>query len=259
MVDRESPQPVPLPGPVSILMPVCNEAAVIEEVIEEWVRDVFQYLPPGSELVFDDGASDDGTREILGRMEGKYPSIRVFDSPRDGFAAAARRLYRSARCPLVFFTDSDGQYAAAEFWKLAGFIAQCDVVHGAKVGRQDPLLRRVFSAAFNRIASLLFGHSFGDINSAFRLMRTGAIQEPLDQVRVMPTLFNAELLLRCLEAHLTIRQVAVVHRRRRAGRSRGLPAYRYLLEAWWALLGLLRIKAAWRGRSRPVGEYVGQT
>jgi len=257
MVDRESPQPVPLPGPVSILMPVCNEAEVLEEVIEEWVRDVFQYLPPGSEMVFDDGASTDGTRGILARMARKHPFLRVLHSSRDGFAAAARRLYRSARCPLVFFTDSDGQYAAADFWKLTDFISRYDVVHGAKVGRQDPLLRRVCSAAFNRIAALLFHQSYRDINSAFRLMHAGAIQEPLDRVRVMPTLFNAELLLCCLEANLTIRQVAIVHRRRRAGRSRGLPASRYLLEAWRALKGLLRIKAAWRGRKDSRSRLAG--
>jgi len=161
-----------------------------------------------------------------------------------GSSAAARRLYRAARCPLVFFTDSDGQYAAAEFWKLAGFISQYDVVHGAKRNRQDPLLRRVFSAVFNRIAALLFDQPYDDINSALRLMRVGAIRKALERVSVMPTLFNAELLLRCLQENVTIRQVPVLHRRRRAGRSRGLPAYRYLLEAWWALKGLVKIKAA---------------
>lgn len=109
----------------------------------------------------DDGASTDGTRDILARQAREYPFIRVIDSPRDGFAASARRLYQTARCPLVFFTDSDGQYAASEFWKLADFISQYDVVHGAKRDRQDPLLRRVFSAVFNRIASLLFDHLKG--------------------------------------------------------------------------------------------------
>jgi len=243
MADTKTP-PQRLREPVSILMPVCNEAEVIEEVIEEWVGEVLRHLPAGSELVFDDGASTDGTRDILARMARQYPFLRVIDSPRDGFAASARRLYQTARCPLVFFTDSDGQYAASEFWKLADFISQYDVVHGAKRDRQDPLFRRVFSAAFNRIASLLFDQPYDDINSAFRLMRTGAIRKALERVSVMPTLFNAELLLRCLQENLTIRQVPVLHRRRRAGRSRGLPAHRYLLEGWWALKGLFKIKAA---------------
>ena len=43
--------------PVSILMPVSNEADVIEEVVEEWVWEVIAHLPPGSELLFDEAAS----------------------------------------------------------------------------------------------------------------------------------------------------------------------------------------------------------
>jgi glycosyltransferase involved in cell wall biosynthesis len=66
-----------LPSAISILMPVCNEAEVLEDVIEEWVRDVFQYLPAGSELVIDESASTDGSREILQRLCGKYAFIRV--------------------------------------------------------------------------------------------------------------------------------------------------------------------------------------
>ena len=30
--------------PVSILMPVCNEADIIGSVIDEWLKDVFQYF-----------------------------------------------------------------------------------------------------------------------------------------------------------------------------------------------------------------------
>src|SRR5687767_12853364 len=107
-------------SPVSILMPICNEADIIEEVITEWVTEVFQYLPPGSEFLFDEAASTDGTREILARLCVKYPYIKVnYNDRKDGFANAARRLYNASVCPLVFFTDSDGQYAPAEFWKLA--------------------------------------------------------------------------------------------------------------------------------------------
>jgi glycosyltransferase involved in cell wall biosynthesis len=247
MVDSATPTPVPLPGPVSILMPVCNEAEVIEEVIEEWVRNVFQYLPPGSEMVFDDGASTDGTREILERMVGKYPFVRVlYDESRDGFAAAARRLYRSAKCPWVFFTDSDGQYVARDFWKLAEHVGHYDVIHGAKIGRKDPLLRRIFSALFNKTAAFLFEVRCLDINSAFRLMKTRSVLNVLDRCTCMPTLLNAELLLRSEVENHQIKQVAVTHRQRRFGRSRGLPPARYLWEGLRAVRGLLKIKASYR-------------
>src|SRR2546428_10121828 len=98
--------------PVSVLMPVCNEAALIEGVVREWEADVFRHLPAGSELVFDDGESRDGTLARLEALRADLPFVRILYSQRDGFAASARRLHSEARCPLVFFTDSDGQYVA---------------------------------------------------------------------------------------------------------------------------------------------------
>jgi glycosyltransferase involved in cell wall biosynthesis len=236
-----------LAQPVSVLMPVCNEADIIEDVIEEWVRDVFRYLPPGSEFLFDEAASTDGTREILARMCAKYPFIRVmYHDRKDGFAAAARRLYHEAKCPLIFFTDSDGQYLAADFWKLTKHIDHYDVIHGAKLGRKDPLLRRLSSMCFNKLASFLFEVHYLDINSAFRLMKREVVADVIDKTTIMPTLLNAEMLLRCELQNYDIKQVYILHRIRKHGLSRGLPMHRYPLEALRAGWGLFRLKESYR-------------
>jgi dolichol-phosphate mannosyltransferase len=223
-------------------MPVCNEAAVIDDVVREWDLEVFRHLPVGSELVFDDGDSRDGTRERLLALQAELPFIRVLFSPRDGFAASARRLYREARCPLVFFTDSDGQYVASEFWKVAAVFATCDMVHGAKVHRQDPLYRRVASAGFNQIARSFFGVAIADINSAFRLLSKAMVDDLLPRVHSMPTLLNAELLLRAVAAGYSVKQVDVAHRPRAQGESRGLPPARFARECLRAYRGLTQLR-----------------
>jgi dolichol-phosphate mannosyltransferase len=228
--------------PVSVLMPVCDEAAVIEGVVREWEADVFRHLPAGSELVFDDGDSRDGTPEILARLQAELPFVRVLHSPRDGFGAAAARLYRAARCPLVFFTDSDGQYVAHEFWRVAEALPTCDMAHGAKLRRCDPLYRKAASACFNRIAGRLFGVEVADINSAFRLLPKALVDELLPQAHCLPTLLNAELLLRALAAGYTVKQVDVEHRPRTRGTSRGLPATRFARECLDAYRGLSRLR-----------------
>lgn len=233
-----------LPAPLSIVMPVSNEAEVIERVIEEWVNDVIQYLPEGSELLFDEAASIDGTREILERMRSKYPFIRViYNEKKEGFAVAARRLYHEARCPLIFFTDSDGQYVASEFWKLVPYVEKFWIVHGAKIGRQDALFRKIASAIFNRIARVVFDVHYSDINSAFRIVRKEVIEAMLPKLHCMPTLLNAELLLRAELENFPVKQVRVIHRHREYGTSRGLPPAQYLAECLKAYRGLLRLKS----------------
>lgn len=228
-------------------MPVCNEAAVIEEVVREWEIDVIQYLAPGSELLFDEAASADGTRQILERLQATRGFLRIMShEKKEGFAAAARNLYTHARNELMFFTDSDGQYVANEFWKLTPHVEKYDLVHGAKIGRQDPLFRKISSAVFNRVARFIFDEHYSDINSAFRFVKKPIIDRLLPDLRCMPTLLNAELLLRAEMAGCEIKQVRVVHRRRTAGVSRGLPPLQYLSECFRAYRGLLALKAEYR-------------
>jgi len=236
-----------LPLPLSLLMPVCNEADIIEEVIEEWVRDVFNFLPKGSEFLFDEAASTDGTREILKRLCEKYPFIKVtYNEKKDGFANAARRLYMTSSCPLIFFTDSDGQYVPSEFWKLAPHISEFSLVHGAKIGRQDTFFRKAASATFNLTARFVFDMHYSDINSAFRLIKRELVQQLVPQLERMPTLLNAEMLVRAELQNYSIKQVRVVHRRRKFGVSRGLPPLRFLRESFLAYRGLMQLKTDFR-------------
>lgn len=233
---------------VSFLMPVCNEADVIEQVIEEWVRDVISHCPDGSELLFDEAASTDGTREILQKLTKKYPFIKIeYYDKKDGFANAARRLYKRAQCPWVFFVDSDGQYIARDFWKLARYVDKgFDLIRGAKIGRKDPIIRRLFSAIFNKIIQFLFNLNYLDFNSAFFLIRREVLLNVLENVTCMETLINTEVLLRTELDNYSIKQVYILHRHRKFGVSRGLHPSRFLLDSMKALHGLYKIKASYR-------------
>lgn len=234
--------------PVSILMPVSNEADVIEDVINEWIFEVIQYLPKGSEFLFDEAASTDGTKEILKKFSKKYPFIKVeYREKKDGFANAARRLYSRAKCPWIFFTDSDGQYVASDFWKLVVHLKKdFDLIRGAKIGRKDPIFRRVSSSLFNKIIQFLFNINYLDFNSAYFLIRREALADILPKLNCMPTLINTELLLRLELENYLIKQVYVGHRSRAFGVSRGLPPLGYISQAIKGLHGLYKIKASYR-------------
>lgn len=237
--------------PVSVVMPVCDEADLIGDVLDEWLQEVFRFLPAESELVLDD-CSTDGTTAILQDYARRHPFIRVCWHQKDGFFNAALRGYRRATQALVFFTDSDGQYVAREFWKIAAEIDRYDMVHGVKRRRRDPAYRLAASHCFNGAARRLTGISGRDINSAFRLIHRRVIEKLLDQVRVMPTLLNAELYLRAKHAGFRVKDVEVEHRPRKKGTSRGLPGTRFVAECVSAYRGLRVLKAelAATGRRR---------
>jgi glycosyltransferase involved in cell wall biosynthesis len=228
-------------SPISILMPVFNEIDVIRDVVAEWQEEVLRFLPPGSEMLFDD-CSTDGTRETLEEMGSRQPFIRVMSSPRDGFFNAAMRLYRGARNPVVFFTDSDGQYVPSEFWRLTPHLDEHDIVHGAKIDRQDPWYRITASHVFNRIATRMFGVRSDDINSAFRLVKRAVLDALLDRLGHLTMLPNAEMLIRAEMAGFRVKSILVRHRARQYGASRGLPPSSFLAECVNAYRGLRTLR-----------------
>jgi len=63
----------------SVVLPIRNEAEFIERTIRSIVEN--DYRPDKIEVVVVDGISDDGTREIVGRMAAQDPRIRLLDNP----------------------------------------------------------------------------------------------------------------------------------------------------------------------------------
>jgi hypothetical protein len=231
------------PEPVSLLLPVCDEVEGIESVLAELVEVVYRHLPEGSEFLIEEGGSRDGTKQLLKELSGRWPFLDiVYKERREGFAAAARSLYRRSRCPWVFFSDSDGQCVASEFWRLAEHADQHDFVLGVKRIRYDPLVRRVTSRVFNRLARSFFAIPSPDINFGFRLARREALLQCLDRCADMPTLLNAEIAIYAHALGYRILPVPVHHRPRIFGLSRGLDPGTLPANSWKAFVGLLRIR-----------------
>ncbi len=240
-----------LTEPVSILMPVYNEADIIQAVVEEWHQEVIAFLPPGSELLFDD-ASDDQTTQILQSLQERYPYIQIHHAERDGFGNAAKRLYMAAKNPLIFFTDSDGQHLPDDFWRAAK--AMCasdadgyDMLNGYKVGRKHPYYQIFGSALFNIFARLLFSSKGRDINSAFKLIRRSLIQDLVPKLEYIPTFINSELYIRAEKAGYRIHNIPVGHRARHIGESKVSTPISYFRHGLQSVRGMLALRKNLKG------------
>jgi glycosyltransferase involved in cell wall biosynthesis len=232
---------------VSICMPVLNEKSVINEVIEEWIK-VIELLPGGSVLLIEDGGSKDGTREILQEVMSSYAQIRViFRELPDGFGNAAKRLLGEAKTDWVFFTDGDGQYVAADFWKLWERRSGMDFVRGIKLGRQDPTFRRIASLIWNKCTKFLFELPVSDINAAFILMKREKLDYILPSARILKHMVISELLIRLVLDNSNFgKDVYILHRARKNGKSRATPGIKFFLIGFSQVYGLFKIKSDYR-------------
>jgi glycosyltransferase involved in cell wall biosynthesis len=92
---------------VSVLIPVLNEAEIIEQTTEAMLE---QRFDGGVELIFLDGESDDGTRPILEKLARREGSIRVLDNPEKRVPHALNIGLRASRGEFVARMDAHTFY-----------------------------------------------------------------------------------------------------------------------------------------------------
>ncbi len=66
-----------------------------------------RHLPHFPETVVLDTGSVDGTRQLLEHLQGKYPQLRVYDGPFEGFGPARTRANSYVRTKYSFILDAD--------------------------------------------------------------------------------------------------------------------------------------------------------
>lgn len=91
----------------SILIPVLNEARWLARTAAAASE---QDVPGGAEVIFIDGGSTDGSRDILGRLAAADERVRVLDNPERVIPAALNRGLRAARGAYVARMDAHTLY-----------------------------------------------------------------------------------------------------------------------------------------------------
>jgi undecaprenyl-phosphate 4-deoxy-4-formamido-L-arabinose transferase len=225
-------------GPdLSVVMPVYNEAALIEATVRDWVA-ALDTLGIDYELrIYDDG-SRDATATILEKLAGDR--VIVTTKPNEGHGPTVMRAYDEARGRWILQTDSDGEIAASEvtaFWNARNGY---DVVLARRVGREQTIDRKILSAASRALLAILFGGKSRDANVPFRLMRREWLRAQL--LRVGEKCSVPNVVLTGLASRARVLELPVVHQQRRAGTS-SLNLRRLMTFAPRAALDVLRARS----------------
>src|SRR4051794_25526933 len=110
----------PLPF-VTIAIATCEDETRIEACL---LRALSQDYPHDAiEVVVADGMSMDATREIVLRMAGEHPRVRLIDNPRRTRAAALNAVLENCRGELIVPLDVGGEYARTHVAKCVDALA----------------------------------------------------------------------------------------------------------------------------------------
>jgi len=202
---------------LSCVLPAFNEAESVADTVVELAGVLARITREFEIIVVDDGSTDD-TPRVVRDLCARVPGVSAVTHPVNrGYAAALLSGFAVATLPLVFFTDADGQFDPDDLALLLARIDAADIVVGYRVARQDPRLRLVLSRGFNLIVQRLVGVGLRDVNCAFKMMHREVLRTiPLEGPDFC---INAELAAGARRAGLSIVEVGVRHRPRRAGKS----------------------------------------
>lgn len=180
---------------ISVVMPVYNERATIEEILRR-----VQAVELDKEILIIDDGSTDGIREFLAnlaRCRNSAPAspalpqshaglradnIRVlFQERNQGKGAALRRGFRGAQGEIVIIQDADLEYDPGDYYNLIAPIEQ---------GRADVVYGSCFLGGPHRV--LFFWHAVG--NKLLTLVSNMATNLNLSDVWTCYKAFRREVL-----------------------------------------------------------------
>lgn len=219
---------------LSIVVPCYNEEAALETTVLG-VHEVARTLVPAFEIVIVDDGSRDRSGEIARSLAARLPGVTVVGHERNrGFGAAFSTGVASARGDLVTLIPADGQFPPEDLRRLHGRIGGVDLVVGFRVGRGDPLRRRITTTIFFFVMFFGLGVLLRDVNWV-KLYRRRVLES------VKPSFagigIDAQLMVGATRRGFRFAQTRVGYLPRTSGRSTGDDPRRI----WTTLRELLRL------------------
>ena len=135
---------------LSIVVPVCNEAAILEKTLRQ-IQHYVKMTDLAHEIVFVDDGSSDGTWSIIRDLSIRNPEVRGIKLSRNfGKEAAITTGLEFASGDAVIVMDADGQHPAAlvpvmvRLWQDG----KADVIEAVKEDRGDKKFSSAIGAKF---------------------------------------------------------------------------------------------------------------
>jgi glycosyltransferase involved in cell wall biosynthesis len=237
--------------PLSIVVPVYNEAGNVGPLHAELTR-VARALETPYEILFVNDGSRDDTLDTLRALAARDPCLRIVDLDGNfGEAAALSAGFAHARGEIVVTLDGDGQNDPEAIPRLLAALApDVDVVSGRRRNRKERLLTRVLPS---RVANWLIVQATGvpvyDCGCGLKAYRRDVLRDallPRGMNRFLPAILGVD--------PARVREIPVTDRVRGSGQSHyGLSRVFVVLRDLLSLPILCRRPP----RSRALGHALG--
>jgi glycosyltransferase involved in cell wall biosynthesis len=170
---------MPQLGSLSVLVPIYNERATIERLLNEVVAVETGLMV--EVLACDDGSTD-GTRDILSKLS--LPGLKViFMDENVGRGGVIKHLWSLATGDVIVHQDADLEYDPQDYVPmLAPLLSdRADVVYGSRFkGSIEGMrwLNRMGNLTMTGAARALYGVNVSDLMTCYKMYRSSLVKGP---------------------------------------------------------------------------------
>ena len=218
-----------------MVVPMFNE---VERFSEAWpqLAGWIQQHPAGSELLFVDDGSSDGTAALVERTLANAPDVpaRLLRNPHLGKGAAVRAGLLAAKAPVAGFCDVDLSTPLDQLDIIVSAASRSSVlaigsrdVAASKLIQRQSMLREVLGKLFNRLIQLTLAPGISDTQCGAKAAHTTLWRAVLDNSEEDGFAWDCEIVAIARRLGFTVQEVAIEWRhddRSRVRVSRDGPA-----------------------------------
>jgi glycosyltransferase involved in cell wall biosynthesis len=201
---------------VDAVIPVYNEAHVLERSITTLHDFLAEQLPYDWRIRIADNASTDETLKVAERLAGELPRVAALHLDKKGRGRALRAAWLGSQADVLSYMDVDLSTDIRAFPPLIRAVAEggYDLATGRRLGRgakveNRKLLREITSRGYNLIIRLGFRTHFTDAQCGFKAISRRAADALIPLVRNNEWFFDSELLIIAEKKGYRIAQVPV--------------------------------------------------
>jgi glycosyltransferase involved in cell wall biosynthesis len=203
------------PPVLEIVVPVFNEAHVLQRSVSTLVDHVRQLVPYPTRITIVDNASSDDTLEVARRLAANTAEVRALHLDIKGRGNALATAWDRSDAAVLAYMDVD---LSTELSALGPLIEplvhnQADVAIGSRLSHRARVTRcvrrEVISRTYNLTLRAALGVHFSDAQCGFKALRADAAAELLPEVKDTGWFFDTELLVAAEHGGLRIHEVPV--------------------------------------------------
>ena len=174
---------------LTVIIPVYNEAKNIKEIIKR-----VQATKLAKEIIVVDDGSQDGTRDVLKKLDGKKKVRVILHEKNQGKGAAVVTGMKAAQGDVLLIQDADLEYDPRDYPALLQPIIEdiADIVYGSRflggAHRVTMFWHQVANKILTFMTNILYDSILTDMETGYKVFR----REVIEGMKIRSKRFNFE-------------------------------------------------------------------